>query len=113
MIEVADVLRRFADGYLSAHGAAILPSHRRAIADIQKITFASRFNETDELQIRLKTSLDQALLADWRRLPIWRLLMKLPWTMTYDNVVRIPLAPFGPPPDDIQRQFFRLWKHFR
>lgn len=85
----------------------------RAIADIQKITYASRFNETDELQIRLKTSLDQALLADWRRLPIWRLLMKLPWTMTYDNVVRIPLAPFGPPPDDIQRQFFRLWKHYR
>jgi hypothetical protein len=85
----------------------------RAIADIQKITYASRFNETDELQIRLKTSLDNALLADWRRLPIWRLLMKLPWTMTYDNVVRIPLAPFAPAPDDIQRQFFRLWKYYR
>jgi hypothetical protein len=34
MIEVADVFRRFADGYLSAHGATMLPSHRRAIADI-------------------------------------------------------------------------------
>ena len=34
MIEVADVFRRFADGYLSAHGAAMPPSHRRAIADI-------------------------------------------------------------------------------
>ena len=34
MIEVADVFRRFADGYLAAHGAGILPSHRRAIADI-------------------------------------------------------------------------------
>lgn len=35
MIEVADVFRRVADDYLSAHGASMLPSHRRAIADIQ------------------------------------------------------------------------------
>lgn len=85
----------------------------RAIGDIQLVTHATRFSETDELQIRLKTSLDNALLADWRRLPIWRLLMKLPWTMSYDNVVRIPLAPFGSPPDEIQRQFRRLWKYYR
>jgi hypothetical protein len=32
--ELADVFRRFAEGYLSAHGTTILPSHRRAIADI-------------------------------------------------------------------------------
>ena len=34
MPEVADVFRQFADRYLQAHGAAMLPSHRRAIADI-------------------------------------------------------------------------------
>jgi Putative transposase/Transposase zinc-binding domain len=34
MITVADVFRRFADDYLSAHGASLLPSHGRAIADI-------------------------------------------------------------------------------
>ena len=34
MIEVADIFRRFADPYLAAHGAAMPPSHRRAIADI-------------------------------------------------------------------------------
>ena len=34
MIEVADIFRRFADRYLAAHGAAMPPSHRRAIADI-------------------------------------------------------------------------------
>jgi hypothetical protein len=34
VIEVADVLRRFADDYLSAHGQSMPPSHRRAIADI-------------------------------------------------------------------------------
>jgi hypothetical protein len=35
VIEVADVFRRFAGEYLSAHGASMPPSHRRAIADIQ------------------------------------------------------------------------------
>ena len=34
MIEVADVFRRFAADYLSAHGASMLPSHRRVIEDI-------------------------------------------------------------------------------
>jgi hypothetical protein len=34
VIEVADVFRRFADDYLSAHGASMPPSHQRAIADI-------------------------------------------------------------------------------
>ena len=34
MIEIAEVFRRFAAGYLSAHGTSMLPSHRRAIEDI-------------------------------------------------------------------------------
>jgi Putative transposase/Transposase zinc-binding domain len=34
MIEVAEVFRRFAADYLEAHGASMLPSHRRAIEDI-------------------------------------------------------------------------------
>ena len=34
MPEVADAFRRFAGSYVKAYGAAMLPSHRRAIADI-------------------------------------------------------------------------------
>src|SRR6202008_4906038 len=34
MPEVADAFRRFAGSYVAAHRAAMLPSHRRAIADI-------------------------------------------------------------------------------
>jgi len=34
MTEVADVFRRFAADYVLAHGASMLPSHRRAIEDI-------------------------------------------------------------------------------
>jgi hypothetical protein len=85
----------------------------RAISDVQLITYATRFNEEHELQFRLRTSLDRALLADWRDLPIWRLLMKLPWTMSHESVVRIALAPFAPPPEDIHREFQRLWRYYR
>src|SRR6516165_1226086 len=34
MPEVADAFRRFGSSYEEVHGAAMLPSHRRAIADI-------------------------------------------------------------------------------
>jgi len=34
MIELAEVFRRFSADYLAAHGASMLPSHRRAIEDI-------------------------------------------------------------------------------
>lgn len=85
----------------------------RAVNDIKLVTYANRFNETDELQFFLKVPLDKALLADWRHLPVWRLLMKLPWTMTHDNVVRIPLDPFEVPADEVHRQFMRLWKYYR
>ena len=34
MIEVADVFRRFGPDYLKVHGVSMLPSHRRAIADL-------------------------------------------------------------------------------
>src|SRR6202048_4452037 len=34
MPEVADAFRRFAGSYVAAHGAGMLPSHRRALADI-------------------------------------------------------------------------------
>ena len=34
MIEIADVFRRFAEDYLSAHGASMPPSHKRAVTDI-------------------------------------------------------------------------------
>lgn len=35
MIEVADVVRRFVSATLDAHGASMLPSHRRTFSDIQ------------------------------------------------------------------------------
>ena len=60
-----------------------------------------------------ETAGHSALLVDWRRLPIWRLLMRLPWTMGYDNIVRIDLQPFAPPPDEIIRTMQRMWRYYR
>jgi len=84
----------------------------RSIGDIAIVTYATRLLETTELQFRLTQPLDSALLADWRRMPIWRLLMKLPWSMTYDNVVRVSLEPFAPPHEDIHRSFVRMKKFY-
>ncbi len=81
----------------------------RAISGIETVAFTSRVAQTFELHIHLRTPLEQALLADWRRLPLWRLLMKLPWHMGKDGVIRIPLEPFAPRPEEIRSNFVRLW----
>lgn len=85
----------------------------RAVADIKTVSYTSRLVQTHELEIHLNTALENALLADWRKLPIWRLLMKLPWHMTKDGVIRIPLEPFEPPAEEIRTNFLRLWDYFR
>ena len=85
----------------------------RAIADISLVTYSIRTLEMEELQIKLKQPLNTALLVDWRRLPIWRLLMRLPWTMSHDNIVRINLQPFQPPAEEIHRTVQRMWRFYR
>jgi hypothetical protein len=85
----------------------------RAVEAIERVAFTSRVARTYELQIHLRTPLETALLADWRKLPIWRLLMKLPWHMKRDNVIRIPLEPFEPPADEIRSKFVQYWDQFR
>lgn len=85
----------------------------RVIADIKCVTHTSRFAQTHELQIQLKTPLDKALYADWRGLPIWRLLMKLPWIAKDDTIVRVPLKPFAPPGRHICNRFRQMWQYYR
>jgi hypothetical protein len=85
----------------------------RAIDDISLVTYSIRTLDMEEIHIKLKQPLNSALLVDWRRLPIWRLLMRLPWTMGYDNIVRIDLQTFAPPPDEIIRTMQRMWRYYR
>lgn len=85
----------------------------RAIDRIELVTIAQRAMTVNELQIALKTPLAKALLADWRQQPYHRLVMRIPWTMTHDNVVRIKLDPFDKSPEDIHRTMLRMWRYYR
>ncbi|MEM9357063.1 MAG: hypothetical protein AAGB04_12700 [Pseudomonadota bacterium] len=84
----------------------------RSIENIELSTYAVRTIEVNELTLRLAKSLPNALIADWRSLPYHRLLMKLPWSMTRDNTVRVNLEPFAGRPDDITAALKRCRTYF-
>lgn len=85
----------------------------REITDIKHVSIAVRTMTTHELQLKLGKPIPGALLADWRKLPWYRLAMHLPWRMSDDNVIRIPLDTMARKPDEIERRFKRMWTHFR
>ncbi len=84
----------------------------RAIGDLKCITHTSRFAQTYELQIHLKLPLSKALYADWRKRPVWRLLMKLPWVVKDDKTVHVPLRPFAQPGAEICAKFKRMREYY-
>ncbi len=85
----------------------------RAIDRIAVVEIAQRASTIHELQIGLNMLLSQALVADWRKLPFHRSLMRLPWSMGASNVVRVNLEPFNQPPAEIERTLVRLWRYYR
>jgi len=85
----------------------------RAIERIDLVEIAERAMSVHELQIVLRSPLGSALVADWRKQPLYRLLMRLPWRMDYTGEVRVNLEPFDQPPDVIHRTFLRMWRHYR
>jgi len=85
----------------------------RAIDRIDLVPIAVRVMTINELQIALKMPLQSALIADWRNLPWHRLLMRLPWSMSPSNVVRVNLEPFEREPEDIHRAMLRMWRYYR
>ncbi len=87
--------------------------HWRAIDRIERVQIAVRALTLNELQITLKQPLDQALIADWRAQPLYRQFMRVPWSMTYNKMVRIRLDPFDKEPDEIDRTLQRMWRYYR
>lgn len=87
--------------------------HWRAIDHIDLNVMAVRALTLHKLQITLKQPLNTALVADWRQVPWYRMLMRLPWTMTPTNDIVITLDPFDHEPDDIHRTLLRMWRHYR
>ena len=84
----------------------------RAIGDVLIRTYAMRSIEIKELHIELSQPLSRALTSDWRRPPLYRLLMRLPWTMTSDNVVHVNLEPFAGTPDEILQAIQLIRKRY-
>ena len=85
----------------------------RAIDRIDLVAIADRFDINYELQIALNMTVTSALVVDWRKQPFYRSLMRIPWSMTPSNVVRINIDPFNHPPDEIHRTLMRMWRHYR
>jgi len=85
----------------------------RAIERIELAEIAERAMTIHELQIVLNAPLSSALVVDWREQPPYRRLMRLPWRMSHNNMVRVNLEPFDQPPDAIHRTFLRMWRYYR
>jgi hypothetical protein len=85
----------------------------RAIDRIDLVAIAERAEINHELLIALNMTLTSALVVDWRKQPFFRSLMRLPWSMTHSNVVRMNIDPFDHPPDEIHRTLMRMWRHYR
>src|SRR5215470_18875458 len=61
----------------------------RAIERIEIVEIVERAMTVHELQIALNAPLSSALVADWRKQPLYRSLMRLPWRMDHTGVVRL------------------------
>ena len=84
----------------------------RAIKDIELISIPARGVAYQELSITLNQPLHRALIADWRRRPVHRALMRLPWSMNHDSI-RIALDIFDRTPSEVHHSLSRMWRHFR
>lgn len=91
-------------------GLGVIPW--RAIESIELALTPLRGYEYRELRITLNRPVDAALMADWRKRPIWRVLMRLPWTMKA-RTIHIPANVFDREPVDIHATLLRMWRYFR
>lgn len=72
-----------------------------AIKDITLNSYYVRTMDIHDLHIALAKSPPKAMLADWRSLPWPRLLMRLPWSMNQEKLIKVNLEPFGNNPQAI------------
>lgn len=85
----------------------------RAIKQIDLLPIDLRGSTSNELRITLQEPFERALLADWRKRPFHRFLMRLPWSMAGKDIIRIPLDAFDKPAEEIHRNFARMMNFYR
>jgi hypothetical protein len=85
----------------------------RAIKDIAMVPVEVHGSTSRELRITLAVPLEKALIADWRKRPFWRFIMRLPWFVASDGVIAIPLDVFDRPAEDIAQTLTRMSDFFK
>lgn len=85
----------------------------RSIDAIEIAETMQRGDVTRDLAIALKQPIPEALLADWRRRPIARKLMRLPWKKASKTAIRIPLDILDRPAEEIHATLLRMWRYYR
>jgi hypothetical protein len=85
----------------------------RSIKALELVPVEMRGSLSNELRIVLEAPLERALIADWRKRPFYRYLMRLPWTAASGDIIRIPLDVFDRPADEIMHSFRRMMGFFR
>lgn len=85
----------------------------RAVDHIEILPDLIRGLELEVLEIGLKTDVENALIIDWRKRPIWRVAMRLPWKMPKPRTIRITLGVLDRPSEEIHATFLRMWRYYR
>jgi len=85
----------------------------RSISRIDLKPVAARSMTLHHLQITLAQPLASALVADWRKRPMLRELMRLPWSMAAPDIVAVELDPLDQLPEDVHATLLRMWRYYR
>ena len=85
----------------------------RAVKRIDLVESPARSMMLHELDIELAAPLATALVADWRKRPLHRQLMRLPWSRAGAALIRINLDAFDKPAEDIHATLLRMWRYYR
>lgn len=85
----------------------------KAVKQFDLIQVERRGVTNHELEVTLNEPIDRALIADWRKRPVHRFLMRVPWALRGTQTVRIPLDILERPADDIHHNFTRMLDFYR
>lgn len=84
----------------------------RSINDIDIVAGDHRGVVHRELRLSLSRPIGSALIVDWRKRPVHRFLMRLPWASRGPTTIDIPLDVFDQPADDIHATFVRMRRFY-
>lgn len=85
----------------------------KSVKQLDLVQVERRGVTNHEMEIALNEPIDRALIADWRKRPLHRFLMRLPWAQRGREIVRIPLDILEKPADEIHHNFTRMLDFYR